>query len=256
MENQFNSTISVNSMSNLQNSQLWGIALLSVAVGLIGLLNLINKHSESDFRNILFIKGFTHGLSAEKLIEAVELIKKTITERNITTIVWDGDLNVYPDDDGVTAKSFTALFDILNSMDSRLEFMPFKKQSSVHKLLSNAPTKVDKYGVKLGPYRFLAEGTNTVVIEPGDSFPLRTRDRNVVVGLADSPEYSNNYAKFGVDVMAWVKKNTGISTADLVIVGCGETVTKELELMNDSNVTLGKSSPYPQLRIHEIESQR
>ena len=204
----------------------------------------------------LFLKGNCHSIPFSQLETAFTAICEIITRKNINTIVWDGDpLTLVDVSAGKTepVKSFTLLlpriYEWCQGNGMNMQFVYGKKEKSVHNLLNNYENEHDKHGTYYGPFPFLSNDNTTIVYQANydkelvNSYFLHKAN----MGIAFNKDIK--WDMLGISLMKWFK-DVGVNSADLIIVGMGDVVGKELDKL--SNL----SGEVPELHITKMEFER
>ena len=184
-------------------------------------------HHASSTRVVLKLAGLTNNIKPEKLEEGLEKVRELIRSKGVTTIVWDGDLLNYQKLNGAPAEvAFTSLFPDIQAEFSYLEWIYFKKEKSVDKLLASAALEEEsKYKNVLGPYKFLTSD-NTKRLLPTDTTPLHTMPgQNYGIGLPNE----TSWKELGLMGLQWLKTVAKVDSMHYFILGKGYIVGKELK---------------------------
>ena len=178
---------------------------------------------------ILVLKGLTHGISDKELKQGFEVARKCIQKDRTNIIVWDGDKNTYPKEDGSgPTNSFTRVLSMLmNEFD--LQCICFKKTGKGKGLLSGAPVDTDEYGNMLGPFPFL-HSLNTVILQNGDRNVLNAPEKHKVIEFAFDKD-RDQWHDLGLWGLKWIKDELDVQEVTYVTIGKGDVVAKELEIM-------------------------
>jgi len=198
--------------------------------------------------NIIFIKGLTYGIKNEHFEDGLSKIKTIIKNNNITTIIFDGDKCTYSYDDKPRTSSFTIIIEMIYKSFPNIEFIYFKKTGKAESLIFENginKTKKDDYGNMLGPYIFFKK-ENTQIIQSIDKSP------NYTPGNYYGVEFNNinKWYELGIEGYKWVKNNLKYDNVFVLILGKGNAVIKELDIISKTPID------YPKLSITEIEINR
>jgi hypothetical protein len=194
-------------------------------------------HRASSTRVVLKLAGLTNSIKPEKLQEGLEKVRELIYSKGVTTIVWDGDLLNYQKFNGSPAEvAFTSLFPVIQAEFSNLEWIYFKKEQSVGKLLASAELKEEhEFKNVLGPYKFLTSD-NTKMLRPTDTIPLHsTPGQNYGIGFPNDTDWM----ELGLMGLRWLKTVAKVDSMHYFILGKGYIVGKELEAVVEN------PEPYP-----------
>lgn len=186
-----------------------------------------HAHHATSSRVVLKVAGKVAGITPAKMMEGIEKIRKHIRNAGVTTIVWDGDLLNYQKLDGSPAEmGFTSIFPVIQAEFPHLEWIYFKKEQSVGKLLATAAHKEEKdFKNVLGGYSWLTF-TNTEMKHPNEPIPLHpTPGQNYAIGLPDNVSWK----ELGLMGLRWLKTVAKVDSMHYFILGKGYVVGKELE---------------------------
>jgi hypothetical protein len=187
--------------------------------------------SGTSTRVVLKIAGLTNRIKPEKLKEGLAKVIALVRDKAVTTIVWDGDLLNYRRKDGsLPTLAFTAVLPVLHEQFPQLEFIYFKKQKSLGKLLASAAPSEDDHGNMLGPYDFLTFG-NTENLKPTEGIPPHPKKgQNYAVGFSDDIKWY----QLGLAGLQWLKNVVGVDSIHYFVLGMGTAVEREiLEVANN-----------------------
>ena len=182
--------------------------------------------SSSSPRVVLKVAGKVAGITPAKMMEGIEKLRALIRNAGVTTIVWDGDLLNYQKLDGSPAEmAFTSVFPVIQAEFPDLEWIYFKKEKSVGKLLATAAHKEEKdFKNVLGGYSWLTF-TNTDMLHPNEPLPPYAPGHNYAIGMPEDVSWK----ELGLMGLRWLKNVAKVESMHYFILGRGYVVGKELE---------------------------
>ena len=175
-------------------------------------------------RVVLKLAGLTNQIEPAKMEEGVEKLFQLLSEKGVTTVVWDGDLLNHTKEDGTVTRAFTELLPLVHAEFPEMEFIYFKKQKSWRKLLHGAKAEPDEFGNNLGPFDFL-DDTNVTRLDSWDPLPLMKEGRNYAITFPDD----TSWKKLGLLGLQWLKEVAGVEEIQYFVMGKGYIVGKEIE---------------------------
>ena len=198
-------------------------------------------------RKVLVIKGFVFGIPENKLNEAFKIICNIINKNKITTIIWDGDKCTYPNNnEGISrTASFTCILEMIYEKYNKLEFIYFKKTGKAHSLINGSQIKSDDFGNYLGPFYFL-KNNNTTIINSKELLKPFIKGNHYGIEFEDI----NKWYELGIKGYKYILNIIGLKKVDVIVIGEGEAVKKELSVINNNY------NEYPKLKIKTIKVDR
>lgn len=178
-------------------------------------------------RVVLKVAGKVAGIKPAKMMEGLEKIRALIRNAGVTTIVWDGDLLNYQKNNGSPAEmAFTSVFPVIQSEFPHLEWIYFKKEKSVGKLLASAALEEEsEFKNVLGPYEFLTF-TNTDMKHPNEPISLHPiPGQNYAIGFPNE----TSWKELGLLGLQWLKNVAKVESMHYFILGKGYVVSQELK---------------------------
>ena len=263
---------------------------IAVTAGVIAVAFWIMEDMPQE-RRVLVLKGLPFGIPELKYTDALKVASDIIQEKNITTVVWDGQKRTYPPNEKPNAEpaaSFTRLIEMLFVKDrkERIEFMFFAyDEVAGEELLEGSEVGPDEHGNVVGPFPFLTKA-NVDIVRAGKASrpPRRRRGRHVGVvvggggGGASSPSSSPSSSSsssslssspfaaseemLGLSGYRYLKEKLGVTKVNTLVLGMGDEISKEHARMakepelypklSVTEITVARSNKHHTIEEHEV----